>query len=186
MKTTTLLLAFLLLMTPCSLFAEARLRPASWATPVLSENLKNGYWVDGRVYRSAQPDAQGMKVLEQLGVRRVLNLREFHDDRDENGATTLKLFNVPMNAAHIRDEEVVKALQIILASEEPILVHCWHGSDRTGTVVAMYRMVVQGWSRDEAIDELVHGGYGYHAVYDNIPEYLERVDLEEIRRQLGR
>ena len=37
-----------------------------------------------------------------------------------------------------------------------------------------------------AIDELVNGGYGYHAVYGNIIDYLERVDLEEIRRRLGR
>jgi len=184
MSRILLLMVSLLLLVAPALSAEPRLRPASWATPVLAEHLENGYRVDARLFRSAQPDAAGMHELEQLGIKRVLNLREYHDDQDENGATGLELFRVPMNAATIRDAEVVAALRIILASEEPILVHCWHGSDRTGTVVAMYRMVVQEWPREAALDELVNGGYGYHAVYGNIPDYLEQVDLEKIRRQL--
>jgi len=186
MRTCLVLLTTLLLLSPCSWADGPRLRPESWAIPVISTTLENGYRVDPRVYRSAQPDAQDMLELKKLGIERVLNLREFHDDKDENGASGLKLFRVPMNAGHIRDEEIVKALKIILSAETPILVHCWHGSDRTGTVVAMYRMVEQGWSREDAIDELVNGGYGYHAIYDNIITYLERVDLDEIRRQLER
>ena len=46
----------------------------------------------------------------------------------------------------------------------PVLVHCLHGSDRTGTIVAMYRIVEQGWTREAAIAEMTGGGYGYHAV----------------------
>jgi len=180
-----LLILSLLLLAPPVLAAEPRLRPENWATAVISEHLENGFRVDGRLYRSAQPDVQAMHELEKLGIRRVLNLREFHDDEDENGTTEMELFRVPMNAATIRDAEVVAALKIILASEEPILVHCWHGSDRTGTVVAMYRIIVQGWTREAALDELVNGGYGYHAVYGNIPDYLRQVDLEKIRRELG-
>ena len=63
-------------------------------------------------------------------------------------------------------------------------MHCWHGSDRTGTVIAMYRMVVQGWSREDALDELVNGGYGYHTIYRNIPAYIRNVDIDSIRQQL--
>jgi protein tyrosine/serine phosphatase len=146
--------------------------------------LENFYKVDDRLYRGAQPDGAGMQALAELGVRNILNLREFHDDEKEAAKSPLTLFRVPMNAGRIKDEEVVAALRIIRNAQGPIYVHCWHGSDRTGTVVAMYRMVFQGWSKAAAIDELVNGGYGYHAVYANIITYLEKVDLAAIRQQI--
>jgi protein tyrosine/serine phosphatase len=76
-------------------------------------------------------------------------------------------------------------LRAIAQAEKPILIHCWHGSDRTGVVAAMYRMVFQNWPREQAIDEFVNGGFGYHAsFYPNIERYLKRVDIEAIRRQV--
>ncbi|HXH72977.1 MAG TPA: tyrosine-protein phosphatase [Mariprofundaceae bacterium] len=164
--------------------AEPRLRPADWAMPVISDHLHNWYKVDDRVYRSEQPDAEGMADLEAMGIRRVLSLREFHGDAEAVSKTHLQSFRIPIDTWHITDDEVVQALRIILASDAPILVHCWHGSDRTGTVIAMYRIVVQGWSRAAAIDELVHGGYHYHSMYGNIITYLEHVDIDAIRQRL--
>ena len=163
---------------------EARLRPTEWATPVISGHLENWYKVDDRLYRSEQPDAEAMAEIEAFGIKRVLNLREYHDDDDEVEGRQLQTFHVPIDTKQINDDDVVAALRIILASKEPILVHCWHGADRTGTVVAMYRIVVQGWSREAAIDELVHGGYHYHAVFDNIITYLKQVDIKAIRKRL--
>jgi tyrosine-protein phosphatase SIW14 len=85
----------------------------------------------------------------------------------------------------IDDLLVVKALGIIQQAEKPILIHCWHGSDRTGVISAMYRMVFQNWSREQAIDEFVNGGYGYHAsFYPNIENYLQTVDVAAIRSQV--
>ncbi|HEX7917405.1 hypothetical protein [Rudaea sp.] len=52
-----------------------------------------------------------------------------------------------------------------------MLIHCWHGADRTGVVCAAYRMVVQGWSKADARAEMFDGGFGYHAVWRNIPAY---------------
>jgi len=161
-----------------------RLRPADWARPVLSGQLDNWYQVDQRLYRSAQPDDEGMAEAAVMGIRRILDLREYHSDDDEAKGTGLQLYRVPMNAGNIRDEDVIRALKIITASDEPILVHCWHGSDRTGTIVAMYRILVQGWSREAALDELVSGGYGYHAIYGNIPEYIRGADLVRLRGEL--
>jgi len=185
MKKTILLVVFFCCIPFCSFAEEPRLRPGSWAAPIISESLENWYKVDDLLYRSEQPDASAMQELEKFGVRRVLNLRQFFDDEDEAKGTGLKLYNVPFNAALIKDEYVVKALKIITSSRDPILVHCWHGSDRTGTIVAMYRMVVQGWTRDAAIDELKNGGFGYHSIYGNIIKYLENVDVDEIKEQMG-
>jgi protein tyrosine/serine phosphatase len=177
------LLAYLMLASTC-LAGESASRPPSWATPMSVSALQNFYKVDDRLYRGDQPDAAGMQALAQLGIRNILNLREFHTDVDEAAKSPLTLFRVPMNAGRIQDEDIVAALKIIRDAQGPVYVHCWHGSDRTGTVVAMYRLIFQGWSKAAAIDELVNGGYGYHAIYANIRTYLEKVDLDTIRRQV--
>lgn len=160
-------------------------RPAGWAQPINISAPENLYKVDDHLYRSGQPGKKGMKALERLGIRHVLNLREFHSDDDEAAGTNLKLHRVAMNAGLIKDEDIISALKVIKDADGPILVHCWHGSDRTGTVVAMYRIVFQNWSKAQALEELVSGGYGYHAVYANIPKYIEKVDPDHIRKVLG-
>lgn len=74
MARLVLTLLFVLLVADSGLAETPRLRPQSWAVPVLSENLNNWHWVDGKVYRSEQPDAEAMADLEKFGIRRVLNL----------------------------------------------------------------------------------------------------------------
>ena len=66
-----------------------------------------------------------------------------------------------------------------------MLVHCRHGADRTGTVVAAYRMIVQDWSATAAIEEMRKGGYRYHAVWSNMLRYLRRLDVAAARTELG-
>jgi tyrosine-protein phosphatase SIW14 len=115
----------------------------------------------------------------------VLSFRNYHSDHDEARDTSIRLFRVRMEAGEITDEKVIEALRIIKDAEGPVLIHCWHGSDRTGLIAAMYRIVFQGWSKEEATDELMHGGYGYHSMYRNIPEYIEMVDIEKNKGALG-
>lgn len=67
----------------------------------------------------------------------------------------------------------------------PYLVHCNHGADRTGMTIALYRMAVQGWSREDAIEEMRRGGYGFHEVWKEIVTFLEQVDIEQVRRAVG-
>jgi hypothetical protein len=64
----------------------------------------------------------------------------------------------------------------------PWFVHCHHGSDRTGMMVAVYRAVVQGWPMDKAIDEMINGGFGFHEIYRpfTVP-FLKRLDIEALK-----
>ncbi len=165
--------------------ATAALRPATWATPVPSEHLKNFYKIDDQVYRSAQPNKKGFRELRTLGIKNVLSFRDHHSD-DDGKEFGLTLYRVRMEAGGITTEQVVEALRIIRNADGPVLIHCWHGSDRTGLVSALYRIVFQGWSKDAAIDELINGGYGYHSLYKNIPEFIRQADIEEIRKQVFR
>ncbi len=66
-----------------------------------------------------------------------------------------------------------------------MLIHCTHGADRTGVMIAAYRVVVQGWSKPEAEREMIRGGYGYHLVWINLPRVLRRLDVAKMRRELG-
>ncbi len=89
-----------------------------------------------------------------------------------------------METGEITDNNVIESLRIISISDGPILIHCWHGSDRTGLISAMYLIVFQGWLKNEAIDELMHGGYGYHSIYKNIQKYIRKADIEAIKMKV--
>jgi tyrosine-protein phosphatase SIW14 len=143
----------------------------------------NLHRVDDRVWRSGQPARMNFRALEKDGIGEVLCLRRWHSDKEEAG--NLKLHHVRMRAGDIRDQDIVAALRVMVTAEKPLLVHCFHGADRTGAVIAMYRMVVQRWPREQAVAELEDPRHGHHAaVFPNIRDYLATVDVEKIRRQV--
>jgi malate synthase len=91
-----------------------------------------------------------------------------------------------MKAWHPERKEVVKFLQIVTDEKRyPILFHCQHGADRTGIMCALYRIAVQGWSREEAIQEMKEGGYGFHTIWVNLPTWLDELDIESIKKEVG-
>ena len=64
-------------------------------------------------------------------------------------------------------------------------MHCQHGADRTGAMSALYRIAVQGWSKEEAIREMVHGGFNYHEIWINRPRWIRELDIGRIRAEAG-
>ena len=159
-------------------------RPAAWAIPV--DRSFNLYRITPSLYRSRQIEAQDIDGLKQLGIRNVVSLRAFHSDRDVLKGSGIGHTRIKVLTWKIDDDDVIKALRAIRRAEKdgPVLLHCQHGADRTGLVSAMYRMVFQGWTREQALEELQSGDFGYHTMWKNIPEYLHRVDVESIRRRV--
>ncbi|MCO6504697.1 MAG: dual specificity protein phosphatase family protein [Snodgrassella sp.] len=142
----------------------------------------NFYKISDDLFRSEQPTAKEMQYLEKIGIKTVINLRKWHSDQHELSKTKLTEVSIKMRAGKITDEKVVAALRTIRHSQKPILIHCWHGSDRTGVIVAMYRIVFQNWTKSQAIDELMQPQFRHHYnVYPNIVRYIEHVDVEKIR-----
>lgn len=83
-------------------------------------------------------------------------------------------------------DDILHALTIIKNTQTPLLIHCWHGSDRTGTIVAAYRIVFQNWSKAQAIDEMIHGGYGYHrSIYPQLIVLIHKLDTPAMKKSLG-
>jgi protein tyrosine/serine phosphatase len=98
----------------------------------------------------------------------------------------LKSEVIPFLAWHPEDEDVVRFLQIVAdPSKTPVFVHCRRGVDRTGTMVAIYRIAVQGWSRGEAIREMTEGGFGYDGKFPNLVKYIQKLDIDAIKRKAG-
>ena len=118
---------------------------------VEAEGLPNLARVDDGVWRSAQPSAAGLASAERLGVRTVLNLRAECSDRDLVAGTGLALVEMPMVAWRADPSALAAALAVLRdPARRPVLVHCAHGMDRTGLVVAAYRRAASGWSLEAA------------------------------------
>jgi len=159
-------------------------RPANWAQPVELEGVPNLHKVNERLYRSAQPTTEGMRNLKRLGIKTVVNLRSYHSDRDELGETDLEYEHITMKAWRPERKEVVRFLQIVTDPKRtPVLVHCQHGADRTGTICAVYRISVEDWTKEEALREMQYGGFGFHSVWQNLLTWIRELDIELVRKE---
>ena len=157
-----------------------------WAERIELPGLPNLHKVSDDLYRGVQPTAEGMKQLEKLGVKTVINLRSLHSDRDEIKDTGLAYEHINMTTLNIEDKDVIRFLRIVTdGSRTPVFVHCQYGADRTGTMCAIYRIMIQGWTKDKAIEEMTKGGFGFHSIWQNLPDYIRKLDIDEIKHSAG-
>ena len=130
--------------------------------------LPNFHRVDDNLYRGGQPRAGGLARLKAVGVRTVLNLRyeRKQSAAEETAARAegLRYFNIPMyGLARPEEAQIARALALIDDPENrPVFVHCERGSDRTGAVVACYRIAPAKWTAKQAIDEAM--GFGMYRI----------------------
>jgi protein tyrosine/serine phosphatase len=158
---------------------------AGEAEKLTCAGLPNLYRVAPNLYRCAQPTAEGFAAAEKLGIKTVINLRAFHSDRSLV-STNLKVARIRSNAWWASAADAVSFLKLVSNTNNgPFLVHCQHGADRTGEMIAMYRIAVEGWSKDAAIKEMTGGGFGHHSIFRNLRAYLKRVDVAALRRSAG-
>jgi protein tyrosine phosphatase (PTP) superfamily phosphohydrolase (DUF442 family) len=129
----------------------------AFAAPV--HGISNFHQVDGNVFRGGQPTDSGLQYLAGMGVKVIVDLRE-HNQRavaEERVVTTagMRYVNVPMSGLTPPTEaEITKILQLL---EDPasgaVFVHCERGADRTGTVIAAYRIQHDHWDNAKALSE---------------------------------
>src|SRR5512138_1509128 len=161
-------------------------RPAIWATAVPGTSVGNLYLVEPGLYRSARPTSAGFRELEALGIKTVLDVSGSDGDREAAKGTKIKLFHVPMTAFGLRNGRVLQALAIIAdPANRPLLIHCQHGADRTGAVVALYRVLMQGWGKADAVREMVEGGFHHSSFFRNLDRYVLDANVEGLRGRLG-
>lgn len=126
--------------------------------------LPNFHQVNESLYRGAQPKHGGIQKLARLGIKTIINLRGDDDrarvEETEARAAGLRYFNVPLDDfGRPSNERIERVLAIIDAPEnQPVFVHCKRGADRTGTVIAVYRIEHNGWTSERAQAEANHYG----------------------------
>ena len=151
-----------------------------WAQPV--EMRFNLYRMGPDLYRSALPDKTAGSLLTQLGVTTVVN---FYQRGDESWLSDphIRQVHIPFHADRVRDEDVIRILLSIREAEREggVLIHCKHGQSRTGLIAAMYRLVYQGWSKAQVLDEMRNGGFGGGERLSDAEEYIRQVDVAGIR-----
>lgn len=158
-----------------------------WAVPIKVQGADNFYKVSETLFRSEQPTEDGMKNIEAFGIGTVISLRSRQKDVELAKNTELNLIHVSMRAWNPKYEDAVKVMHFLNpnnpeTNKKPILIHCYHGADRTGMMVALYRMVYQNWEREEALNEMLNGGYGYHSMWKDIVDFIKTVDIEQLRK----
>lgn len=172
------LMVMLPLLLACPRHAEPRF--PYWAVPLSLPESNNLYLVTPKLYRAAQPSIAAFHAYSKMGIRTVINLRAEASDQDLVQGLGLNLVEVPMEAGNIRDEDVVAVLREIRRAPGPVLVHCHRGADRTGVIMAMYRILFENWTREAALEEMVRGGYHFGG-WKNITRYVREADLAALK-----
>lgn len=148
----------------------------------LGQKLPNyGVVEPDALHRGGQPDASGLKELENKGIKTVIHLRSRKLKKYKG---QLKRFFIPFNPYQPRDKVVIEFLKVIgNQSHHPVFVHCFHGADRTGMLCAIYRIVIQKWDKEKAIEEMKK--YGFHFWHKSLIDYIRNMDIESIKREAG-
>ena len=164
-KTSVAILALLL-------FASTTLAQDATQYP----ELPNFHQVNFQLYRGAQPRDGGLRKLAELGIKTIVNLRGEGEitraDQIEAEALGLRYFNVELpEMSRPSDEQVERILAIINAPDkQPVFVHCHHGRDRTGVIVAVYRLAHDGWTFKQAKAEAKR--YGLSWIQVGMKDYI--------------
>ncbi|MDO5767954.1 MAG: dual specificity protein phosphatase family protein [Psychrobacter sp.] len=155
----------------------------------------NLYQVTPHLFRSEQLREADVPLLKTNHIDAILSLRFFGQDEDQEllapviEDANIALYNQPLKSWHVTPKEVAEALykiNTLEAQNKRVLVHCYHGADRTGIIIAMYRIVEQGWSIDDAKREMTQGGFGYHPIWINLPHMLNPVTVAQVRQELAK
>ncbi len=129
--------------------------------------IKNFHQVDEHVFRGAQPSEEGLRDLAKEGVKLVIDLRETgrRSAAEERVVTAagMRYVNVPMTGLTApTDSEITEILGLLgNASAGSAFVHCMRGADRTGAVIAAYRIQHDHWQNAQALKEAISDGMSF-------------------------
>jgi len=155
---------------PVQFPAAARLSEHLYGLP----GLENVGRVAPDIFRGSQPAKNGYDSLKKMGIRTVINLRTSMSEKKQVEAAGMRSIEIPLSTFNNGDKEKVDRVVALLADQanRPVFVHCRQGRDRTGIVVAAYRMKVQGWPLAAAEAEM--DSFGFNDVWVNLRRFLHR------------
>jgi protein tyrosine phosphatase (PTP) superfamily phosphohydrolase (DUF442 family) len=114
--------------------------------------------------RGGQPSEEGIRALATRGYRTVVSLRHDDVERERVRAAGMEYVEIPMKCglfgapAPSRTQARAFLSAVGDSAKRPVFVHCHHGRDRTGVMVALYRVARNGWTAERAITEMKERG----------------------------
>ena len=122
-----------------------------------------------------------------MGIKTVINLRGRSEKDTVTDAPGLDFEHIAVDPfSNLTADEVTRFLRIVRdKNRTPVFVHCHYGADRTGALVAAYRIMIQGWTKDEAIREMTRGGFGFHEAWENLVTFIRQMDVDALRQKAG-
>lgn len=155
--------------TPAPAFAEKLKRPG----------LPNLGRVTESLYRGGQPRSQGYGQLRSLGIGMVVNLntsrKNVEREKAEAESRGMRYVSIPWSPLSLpTDDQVAEFLRLLRENpDKKIFVHCQRGADRTGVMVAIFRMARQGWTPEQASAEMER--FKFHGLwYRQMKGYVKR------------
>lgn len=162
--------------------AQPAIANASFGAP--AEKLKiagvpNAGKISDVLFRGAQPSPQGLAELKKLGVTTIVDLRgnrgPVSREREQAESLGMRFIDIPVSGwSPPSNQQVAEFLKLFQRDPtQKIFVHCYYGRDRTGVMVAAYRMAQQHWTPDQAVAEMDSFGFHYH-LYPAMTSYVRR------------
>ena len=141
--------------------------------------LPNFGEVTPNLFRGGQPGVDGLEALEKMGVSIVVDMRGSKSSHEEIAVSKLGMqyVAIPWHCPFPADPVFARFLKLIQDNPgKKIFVHCRLGADRTGMAIAAYRMAEEGWSADEALEEMKMFGFtgAHHAICPRLASYEKR------------
>jgi tyrosine-protein phosphatase SIW14 len=139
--------------------------------------IPNAGKVSEFLYRGAQPHAAGYRELQHLGISIVVDLRSSPEEQaaEQRAVEQLGMEHIAMPTNGFfgpTDNQVAAFLQLLRDNpKRKAFVHCYFGDDRTGVMIAAYRMVEQHWLADQAYNEM--RAYHFHRHLILIGHYVK-------------
>ena len=145
-------------------------------------DIPNFAAVNGSLFRGGQPRDAGWERLRALGIKTVVNLRGdnpgIERERSRAADSGMRFIHIPMSVFdYPSDEQALRFLEAVLApQDQPVFVYCGSGRDRTGAMVAMYRVVVDGWTIKQAYREARQLGFWpYHGREAHLKAFVHQL-----------
>ena len=153
-----------LLVIPLFVATSASSQTGHMGQHLKAKGIPNFGQVTPTLYRGGQPSAEGFEKLAHMGISIVVDTGR--SKRDETLIKNLGMayVSLPWYCPFPKDEVFERFIKITRKNpDKKIFVHCRLGDDRTGMMIAAYRMGQQGWTAKEAMQEMHEFGYrGVH------------------------
>src|SRR5208282_5592467 len=117
------------------------------------------------LYRGGQPGSDGVRALAELGVRTVISLRwgqrGIETERSSVEAAGMNFVSIRLNYWNLPSQTILDEFLSLLndPAQRPIFIHCLHGADRTGLLIAIFRIAHDGWTVENAYAEMKQHGF---------------------------